>query len=147
MAFYPPKSPKNQNFEKMIKIDGNIIILHMCSKIIIIWCTVPDIQSKIDRIVCHFSPFFTFNSLMILKINFLEKWKNMLGDIILLQICTINEDHMVMVPEIYGAADRMFCHCRSFFCIFTPPWQPEKSKFWKIKKKSLEILSLNVRAP
>ena len=30
--FYPPNSPKNQNFEKMKKIPGNIIILHMCTK-------------------------------------------------------------------------------------------------------------------
>ena len=28
----PPNSPKNQNFEKIKKIPGDIIILHMCSK-------------------------------------------------------------------------------------------------------------------
>ena len=29
---YPPKSPKNQNFGKMKKTSGDIIILHMCTK-------------------------------------------------------------------------------------------------------------------
>ena len=28
----PPKNPKNQNFEKMKKIPGDIIILHKCAK-------------------------------------------------------------------------------------------------------------------
>ena len=28
----PPKNPKNQNFEKMKKIPGDIIILHKCTK-------------------------------------------------------------------------------------------------------------------
>ena len=33
LPFYPLKNPKNQNFEKMQKIAGDIIILHMCTKI------------------------------------------------------------------------------------------------------------------
>ena len=28
----PPNSPKNQNFEKMRKEPGDIIILHLCTK-------------------------------------------------------------------------------------------------------------------
>ena len=31
LPFYPPNNLKNQNFEKMKKISGDIIILHMCS--------------------------------------------------------------------------------------------------------------------
>ena len=30
-AHLPPKNPKNQNFEKMKKMPGDIIILHMCT--------------------------------------------------------------------------------------------------------------------
>ena len=30
--FLPPYSQKNQNFEKMKKLPGDIIILHMCTK-------------------------------------------------------------------------------------------------------------------
>ena len=32
LPFYPPKKPKNQNFEKMKNLAGDIIILHMCTK-------------------------------------------------------------------------------------------------------------------
>ena len=28
--FYPPNNPENQNFEKMKKTSGDIIILHKC---------------------------------------------------------------------------------------------------------------------
>ena len=31
-GLYPRNSPKNQNFEKMKKAPGHIIILHMCTK-------------------------------------------------------------------------------------------------------------------
>ena len=31
-ALLPPNSLKNQNFEKMKKMPGDIIILHMCTK-------------------------------------------------------------------------------------------------------------------
>ena len=30
-VFLPPNNPKNQNFEKMKKAPGGIIILHMCT--------------------------------------------------------------------------------------------------------------------
>ena len=51
------KNPKNQNFEKMKKIAGDIIILHMCTKNhnhmrYSSWDT------KWDRIFCHFEPLF-----------------------------------------------------------------------------------------
>ena len=32
LPFYPPNSPKNQNFEKMIKMAGDIIMLNMRNK-------------------------------------------------------------------------------------------------------------------
>ena len=32
LPFYPPNNPKNQNFEKMKKLPGDIIILHRCNK-------------------------------------------------------------------------------------------------------------------
>ena len=31
-ALLPPTSPKNQNFKKILKISGDVIILHMCTK-------------------------------------------------------------------------------------------------------------------
>ena len=51
---------KNQNFEKMKKNAGDIIILHIVPKttITIIWGTIPEIGSETDRIICDFGPFF-----------------------------------------------------------------------------------------
>ena len=31
LPFYPPDDPENQNFEKLKKTPGDIIILHMCT--------------------------------------------------------------------------------------------------------------------
>ena len=58
----------------------------------------------------------------------LEKMKKTPKDIIILQMCTINNSHM-----IYGSRD-MECNGQFFFVIldcFLPftPEQPEKSKF------------------
>ena len=73
-------------------------------------------------IVGHFSP------LMLLTIQKMEKKKKMHGDIIILHLHTINDDHM-----IYSSWD-MECHRQNFitfwtiFCSFTPQ-QQRKTKF------------------
>ena len=61
LPFYPPKNPRNQNFEKMKKKPRRyIIILHKCT----IndnhdwWCIVLEIWSVTDRIFCYFGLFF-----------------------------------------------------------------------------------------
>ena len=55
----PPKSQKNQNFEKMKNIAGDIIILYKCTKnhnhMRYSSC---EIWSETDRIFCHFGLFF-----------------------------------------------------------------------------------------
>ena len=38
-----------------------------------------------------------------------------------------------MVPEIWSATDRIFCHSGPFFALL-PPYGPRKSKFWKNEK-------------
>ena len=65
-------------------------------KIIIKWCTVPEIQSEIDIIFCHLgslSAFFT--PLTTQKTKILKKMKKTPGDIIILYKCTINHDHIL----------------------------------------------------
>ena len=88
------KNPKNQTFEKMKKIAGDIIILHMCTKNhnhmrYSSWDT------KWDRIFCHFGPFFAFlphppdnteNQ------NF-EEMKKAFEDVIILNLCNKKHDH------------------------------------------------------
>ena len=42
-ALYTPNNPKNQNFEKIKKMPGDIIILHKCAIDHDHICTVPEI--------------------------------------------------------------------------------------------------------
>ena len=53
-ALLPQPSPL-----KSPKIAGDIIFIHKCTKNIIIWGTVPEVQSEIDRIFYHFGSFFS----------------------------------------------------------------------------------------
>ena len=57
LPFYP-SNPKNQNFAKIKKLSGDIIILHVCTIMAVIWCMVPEIWSMTNRIFCHFGLFF-----------------------------------------------------------------------------------------
>ena len=98
-------------------------------KIIIIWCAIPEIWSDIDIIFVllgHLLPFYPSNDP---ENQSFEKMKKMPVDIIILDMCTINDDHMM-----YGSWD-MECDRQNFLsCPFTPE-QPVKSKFWKNGKK------------
>ena len=77
LHFYSPNSPKNQNFEKMKKKPGDIIILHNCTKnydqmMYGSWDMVR------DRCNCYFSfwaIFCPFTPLTAQKIKILKKWK------------------------------------------------------------------------
>ena len=141
LPFYPPNNPKNQNFEKMKKTPGDIIILHMC--------TINDnhmmygswdidstsspahlalgkrlIFSATDRLFVtldHSLPFYHPNNL---ENQNLEKTKKTPGDIIILHLCTINDNHIM-----YGSWDmehdgQNFLSSSAIFCPFTPPPSP-----------------------
>ena len=74
--------------------------------------------------------FCTFTPLWTPKIKTWKKGQKTPGDIILLHMCTINEDHMM-----YGSWDKktqhiVFCHFRQF-CALSYTSHPKKSKFWK----------------
>ena len=47
LPFYPTNSPKNENFKKMKKTCGEIIIFHMC---MIFWCIVPEIWCATEKV-------------------------------------------------------------------------------------------------
>ena len=55
LPFYSPNNPKNQNFEKMKKLPGDIIILHKSTKIVIICYTDPEIRCVTDVILFFIS--------------------------------------------------------------------------------------------
>ena len=77
LLFYPSNNPKNQNFEKMKKLPGDIIILHICTingnhMMYGSWNMEHDRQnfSSFWTIFCTFIPWTTW------KIKILKKWKH-----------------------------------------------------------------------
>ena len=95
----------------------------MQQKNTIIWCMLTQIWNACtDTFFCHFRPFFAFFApLLTPKINIWKKCKKTPGHIILLHMCTINQDHMMN-----GSWDMKF-NRQNFFVIldsilpFYPP--------------------------
>ena len=89
------KKKKNQNFESMKKIAGDILIIHMCTKNqnhmrYGSWDAAWD-----RRISWHFGPFFAILPPNNLENKNFEKLKRASRDVIILQMCTKNHDHMM----------------------------------------------------
>ena len=129
LPFDPPDNPKNQDFEKIRKTAGDIIILHLC--------TTNDNHMmygswdiKCDRhnflplwaIFCPFTPLTT--------------QKKIPGDIIL-HMGTINTNHMMHDSwDMECNRQNFFSHFGPFFVhLPLPPSQPKELKFWKNEKK------------
>ena len=94
----PPHNPENLTFEKIKKLPGDIIILYMCTMNdnhdgrLLRYGVQRTEWSATDRIFCHFFyHFLHFYPLTIRKI----KMRKAPGDISILQMCTINDNHMV----------------------------------------------------
>ena len=132
MPFYPPNNLENQNFEKMRKIVGDIIILHMCTindhhVIYGSWDMECGRQNFV--ILGNFLPFYPNNNL---KNKNLEKMKNTLGDIIILHKYTKNHNCL-----LYCSWDNACDRCNFYwgiFCSFTP-LTVGKIKIFKKRKK------------
>ena len=150
--FYPPpfpNIPENQNFQKMKKTSGDIIILNLCNKKQNqMMYAYSDMECGRHNFLSFQAIFFSFSPLLTPKIKIWKKCKKTPGDIILLHMCTKDQDHIM-----YGSWD---IKCKgqsflSFWAIFLPidppNKQPKKSKSWKNKKKRLEILSFYTSAP
>ena len=87
LPFYPPNNPKNQNFEKLKKTPGDIIILHMCTIndnhiMYGFW----DIKCDRQNFLSFWTIFCPFTPLTTQKIKILKKWKNHL-EILSLYTC------------------------------------------------------------
>ena len=87
LPFYPHNNPKIQNFEKLKKAYGDIIILHKCTRNHdhMLHCSLDMLHNRFN---CYFLfwaiflPFYFPNSP---KNQNLEKMKKMSGDIVILQ--------------------------------------------------------------
>ena len=130
--FTPLKTPKI----KILKSDKNCWRYHQKS---IIWYMVPEIRNETEEIFCHFGPFFSpFTTIITGKIkNQISSFYKSVPKIII--IC-------FAVPEIWHVKDIISFYFGSFFACLIP-WKPEKSKFWKPKKKHLGILSCYTCVP
>ena len=76
LPFYPTNNPKNQNFEKMKKTPGDIIILHTCIKNHDQCYTIPEIWHMTDVIyISYFGPFSAILPPKSPKKQNFKKWK------------------------------------------------------------------------
>ena len=118
LHFYPPKSPKNRNFEKMKKIPGDIIILHMCT---INYGQIMHGSWDMVHDRCNYFSFCTifcpFTCLTAQIIKLLKKWKKSL-EMSSFYICVPKiMIRWCMVPEICCVTDVIIFHFRSFFAL------------------------------
>ena len=80
LPFYPPNNPKNQNFEKLKKAPGDIIILHKCAKNHdhMLYCSLDMARNGFHCYFSFWAIFCSFNSLTAQKIKILIIWKKRL---------------------------------------------------------------------
>ena len=118
LPFDPLDNPENKNLKNWNQ-HPEIVSIYICApKKTIIWCMVLLIWSITDKIFCHFGPFFAILNPMGPQSRNFEQMNKVLGDIIISQMCAINDNHM-----IYGFWDLehdkawVFCHFEPFFAI------------------------------
>ena len=98
LTFYapPPNDSEIQNFAKMKKATGDIIILHKCS---INYNYMMYVSSDMEHDGSNFWSFSTtfcpFTPQTTQQIKIFEKMKKTPEDIIILHRCTKNHDHML----------------------------------------------------
>ena len=116
----------------------------------IIGYTVPEIWHRWIKllffILNYTFPFYTSCLLTAQKMKISKKWKKNPGDIIILQNCTKNHDHM-----LYCSWHMAHNRCNSYFsfCAIFCPLPPQQSEKWKFQKKpkKLEISSFYTSVP
>ena len=83
------------------------------------WCTVP--ETHLDRMFCHFGPFFAHSPPWQPGKSKFWKLKKRPGDIIILHMCTINDNDTMYGSwdrwYIWSATDIIFCHFGSYFAL------------------------------
>ena len=73
-ALLPSNNPKNQNIEKMKKLPGEIVILHVYHKWKS-WHMVPEMLSTTDNFLSFWTIFCPFTPLTTRKTKLSKKWK------------------------------------------------------------------------
>ena len=142
LLFYPTNNPKNENFGKMKKLHGDIIILRRCNisdnhMMYGSWDMKHDGQNCFV-ILDDFLPFYPLTTQ---RIIISKKLKKMPGDMIILHKCTINDNHMTYDSWDMKHDGQNFLSFWTAFCPFTPitKWKIKMMK--NVKKKHLEVSS------
>ena len=126
----PPINPKNQNFEKWKNL-LEISWFYTCwPKITIRWCMVPEIWSEMDRIFCHFLPFFALLPPNNPENQNFEKMKNAPEKVTILHMYTKNHHHMIYASWDMKCDRQNVLSLRAISCPFTP-LTTQKVKLWK----------------
>ena len=156
LPIHPLLIPKIKILNKINKTPEDIIILHMgtinaqsyvhhghiwlgTNQMFDSWNIEGDRHNFLSfwTIFCHFTPLPPTNNPR--NQNF-EKMKKKPRDIIILHMCTINDNHMM-----YGSWD-MECDRQNLTFLehllpfYSPPYRPRKSKFSKNEKKPTDII-------
>ena len=148
LPFYPTNDPKYQNFEKVEKLPGDIIILHRCyinynHMMHGSWDTKRNGQNFLSFWTC----FYPFTPLKTRKIKILKKWKTH-PDV--LSFYTNVPKFMIIcytVPEIWRVTDVIVIFQFGLLFALLPPWLAWKMKISKKWKKHLETSSFYTSVP
>ena len=104
---------------------------------------VPEIWSETSRIFCHFGQFLPFQHPDNLENQNFKIKKKTPGDIIILHICTVNDNHMIDIWFLrYGAQQKELFAILDHFLPFYPPMDPESQDFGKINNTPEDIIIL-----
>ena len=128
LPFYPLNNPKNQNFEKMKKNPGDVIIWHKCTKNNdhMLYCSWDIVCNEYNCYFSFWAIFCTFTSLTAQNIKIKKKWGKQLE---------ISSFYNSAPNILYCSWDmvRNECNCYfSFWAIFCPF---TSLTAWKIKIK------------
>ena len=130
LLLYPTNNPKNQNFEKMKKLPGDIITLHRCTindnHIMYGSWDMEDERHNFIYFLSFWTIFcsFTHTPNNPKNQNF-EKMKETPGDIIILHKCNINDNHIMYGSWDMEHTDIIFCQFGPFLALllYPTPWR------------------------
>ena len=145
-AIFCPFTPQHSEKSKFWKNEKNVwryyhstLVYHKLQSCDVWFLRYGAWQTEFFVILDYFLPFYPPNNLK----N--QQMKKTSRDIIMLHICTINENHMM-----YGSWDvehdrQIFFSLLTIFCPFTPPPpnNTENQKFWKDEKTTGDIIILH----
>ena len=131
LALLPPSSPppaytlmdpENQNFEKVNKVPGYIIILHKCTvndnHMMYIWFLRYWVWQP--WFLSFWTVFCPFNPLTTQKINILKNWKKLVETLSFYTCVPQMTIIWCMDPGIVTMTKRFFCHFGLFFALLPP---------------------------